>query len=476
MKKFFIYGVGAVMGLSLVACDDYEEPNPPAQSNPQESILQTSEVNVSPLATGTYNLDQLNQSETSLNLASIACSTLPQGYEFQTNVEISNDNFETSYVVPSDVEYNDESSVWVVSVTPDNLQGVYQQNFTKDPAQTTLSYRLQVCTVINKQVAYVGGPTHYYGPFSLTFEPYFDHEIEDAYYLVSSANGWDLQTAVELTNGGGNPYDDAQFKSVIFTVTEDQAAAGYQWKIVPASTVAAGTMDGNTNYGGGSGLEGKLVLDGSNGVLNEAGPYELTIDMQALTYKFVVASPYLYTPGSSNNWTQTDSQLLYTSDYTTYNGYAYLSGEFKFTNAPDWDHTNYGATDEAGTLTTAGDAGNLTVETPGLYWATVNVAKLTYSLAAISTYGVVGDATPGGWDASTALTPSEDFLTWEGDVLFSGTGEWKLRANDAWDINLGGNMQNLNPGGDNIATPGEGTYHVVLKLGQLPYAVEVTKK
>jgi hypothetical protein len=45
---------------------------------------------------------------------------------------------------------------------------------------------------------------------------------------------------------------------------------------------------------------------------------------------------------------------------------------------------------------------------------------------------------------------------------FSGTGAFKFRANDAWDFNLGGALDNLAKGGDNIATPGAGAYYVVL--------------
>ena len=92
------------------------------------------------------------------------------------------------------------------------------------------------------------------------------------------------------------------------------------------------------------------------------------------------------------------------------------------------------------------------------------------------TLGVIGDATPGAWDNSTALTPSADFLVWTGDVEFKAGGEWKLRANNAWDVNLGGDMNNLSKDGSNIATPGEGVYTVTLDLSKLPYTVSVAKK
>ncbi len=87
---------------------------------------------------------------------------------------------------------------------------------------------------------------------------------------------------------------------------------------------------------------------------------------------------------------------------------------------------------------------------------------------------MIGDATPAGWDASTALT-SDDNLIWKGTIEFKG-GEFKFRCNDDWDVNLGGDMQNLTPGGANIASPGEGTYEVTLNLSQLPYSCTLEKK
>jgi long-subunit fatty acid transport protein len=138
-------------------------------------------------------------------------------------------------------------------------------------------------------------------------------------------------------------------------------------------------------------------------------------------------------------------------------------------------HTNYGFAEE-GKLSTDGGAGNINAGANGLYWCQVNTTELTYSLYLAETLGVIGDATPGAWDNSTALTPSADFLVWTGDVEFKAGGEWKLRANNAWDVNLGGDMNNLSKDGSNIATPGEGVYTVTLDLSKLPYTVSVAKK
>lgn len=166
---------------------------------------------------------------------------------------------------------------------------------------------------------------------------------------------------------------------------------------------------------------------------------------------------------------------MYTDNYIDYSGYINVVGEFKFTSAPDWAHTNYGYASD-GKLSTDGNAGNIKVTQDGLYWVNANISALTYSIEYVSTYGLIGDATEGGWDASTPLTPSADFLTWTGTVNLKGEGKFKFRANDGWDINLGGDLEFLTLGGDDIATPGAGTYDVTLNLGTYPYSATLTSK
>jgi len=77
---------------------------------------------------------------------------------------------------------------------------------------------------------------------------------------------------------------------------------------------------------------------------------------------------------------------------------------------------------------------------------------------------VIGDATPMGWDADRNLFHKEDsgVHTWYGVVTFADTGEYKFRANDAWDFNLGGDLAGLGNGGDNIPTPGAGGWYITL--------------
>lgn len=487
MKKIALLSL-LTLGLAFTSCDNYEEPNPPAQFNPQESVLETSQVVVTNNLGSTYDLAQLNNTGTPIQVATIACETLPANYTFSAYVEVSANDFAKSFEVPSYVEVPEveegQTAVYNVYVDADDLQGVFYNNISKGPKAKELKMRLNVLTVNGSQVAYVGGPDNFYGPYTTMVTPFpSDLVIEDNYYLLGTINGWSVASAIKFNHSDASPYDDPVFTLAV-DITNDQAAEGWWWKIVPESTYVTGNwVDAdNGSYGvadnGDSALSGVLVgrtatEDCGAGCVYDAGQYLLTINMEESTYAFTSAVPYLYTPGDANGWNQGASQMLYTNDFSNYYGYAVLSPSgFKFCDAPDWDHTNYGDAGAEGVLSPDGGAGNLSVPEFGLYWCHVNTASLTYEVTLVSTIGVIGDATPGGWDSSTALTPSADYLTWTGSITF-GAGEFKFRANNGWDINLGGQLQDLVQDGANLASPGAGTYTVTLNLGQLPYSATV---
>lgn len=76
-------------------------------------------------------------------------------------------------------------------------------------------------------------------------------------------------------------------------------------------------------------------------------------------------------------------------------------------------------------------------------------------------WGAIGDATPGGWDNSTPLT-YDGGDSWSATITFADPGEFKFRANDAWDFNIGGELTALVRDGGNLATPGAGDFTVTL--------------
>ena len=484
MKKIALMGLLA-FGFTFTACDNYEEPNPPAQSNPQGPVFELDDLTVatSVSASTTYNLEALDASGSNILLATVAAENFPEGYMIGAQAFISNNDFANQYPVTVSVTQPDEEvNEFEIYISPDDLQGVYGQYISKSPKAKEISVRYLLTAEKDAQVAYLGGPTHYYSA-SMTILPFpSELVIEENYYLIGTIDDWSIAGGVKFEHSDQSPYDDPIF-SIIVNVTEAQAADGWWWKIIPQSTWETGEWleTDYSQYGpaedGTTALTGALMprLNGADpgaGKFMESGPWKLTINMEDLTYEFSSAVTELYTPGNANGWDVAGSQKLPTTDFINYNGFAYLNGEFKFTNAPNWDGINYGAGAEEGTISTTG--GNLSAE-EGVYWCSVNIPELTYSLTEITSISMIGNFN--GWGGDEELTQTSNPLIWTGTLTIpSGdNGEWKFRMNHDWGINLGGVEADLVPNGGNLISA-EGTYTVTLDLTAVPYACTVVKK
>ncbi len=90
------------------------------------------------------------------------------------------------------------------------------------------------------------------------------------------------------------------------------------------------------------------------------------------------------------------------------------------------------------------------------------VILCTGALAQVTTVGLIGDATPGGWDADTnMLQDPNDTAIWTLTITLNN-GEAKFRANDAWDVNWGAEDFPVGiglPAGDNIQVD-SGEYNI----------------
>ena len=77
--------------------------------------------------------------------------------------------------------------------------------------------------------------------------------------------------------------------------------------------------------------------------------------------------------------------------------------------------------------------------------------------------GLVGSATPNGWDSPDQKMDYDAVTgTWK-KTLTLVAGEFKFRLNDAWVWNLGGTTDNLTQGGNNIAVTA-GNYTISLTI------------
>ncbi|MDE6266895.1 MAG: hypothetical protein K2M07_06075 [Muribaculaceae bacterium] len=488
MKKFALYGLTAMMSFAFIACDNYEEPNPPAQSNPQQAIFEANGLAFTS-AQATYNLDLINSEGENAVLGTVALTDFPEDYTLELVLELSSDNSFSKVATAQTTVEND-----AVLISPDALQGAYSAAVTKDPKQGSAFGRFAAYAVKDKMKARLGGENDYYGPFEITIIPLTPSQvIEEAYYLAYSNDGetWSADNCIKMGHSTSSQYDDPIF-SLATTFTEEMVGDGMYWKIVPQSTVTAGDFSALT-YGTSEeevyNEEGALVANSEYAGINFiTGAVLFTVNMEALTYNYFQAIENFWTPGNSNGWGfGSNCQTLFTDDYENYYGFIYLNGDFKFSPNPAWDG-DFGSDDgitwelneEGNFYVGKGKAeGSANIQLPAgnpaaIYYVQLNYPTRDLKLTQINTVGVIGGFN--GWSASLALTPDATFTTWTGEVEMSAGDEWKFRMNDGWDINLGGDLNNLVGGGDNIKCEESGTYVVTLDLFQVPYTATVVKK
>jgi hypothetical protein len=189
------------------------------------------------------------------------------------------------------------------------------------------------------------------------------------------------------------------------------------------------------------------------------------------------AYPVLYVPGSYQSpaaWDPTNSTTVVASVASDGKYEAYFEfpagAQFKFCPAPNWDHS-WGGAD--GVLSSSG--GNITVTDAGYYKVNVDTVAKTYSVIK-TTWGAIGNATPGLWNTDSPMTYDAAAGTWS-VILNLTVGDIKFRANAAWDINYGDNgpIGILVAGGNNIAIPEAGNYIITMKLGIPDYTYTIVK-
>ena len=283
-------------------------------------------------------------------------------------------------------------------------------------------------------------------------------EIEEAYYITGTPNSWNnSDTSLELTNGGGDVYENPVFKVLIPATGSD-----IEFKVTPKSGLGGDWSKCLTA----SDTEGKFATDNAGGnfmITHVEGAkfYRVEFNMLDQTWKYDALNfnTYIWQAGNGNGWGSPASPLYSPAGDGKYTGFMYLDGEFKFRSGEDnWNAPDWGKGASEGTL--AEQAGNLSADA-GYYKVEVDLGALTYKLTPITTIGIVGPAQAGGWDADTDMTYNKETGAWEATVELAAD-EMKFRANDGWDINWGGTENNLTQGGDNIKVATAGKYFIQL--------------
>ena len=194
--------------------------------------------------------------------------------------------------------------------------------------------------------------------------------------------------------------------------------------------------------------------------------------------------PKLAVPGNHQGWNAGNAPLLAASDFgrTDFEGYVWLDGEFKFVaqsadgtfNFPPAGGPDYGDNgDFSGILAETGESNCTAIA--GYYRVRANTGAITaqnldgmtYSTTAVS-WGIIGAATPTGWDSDTDFTYNPTTKKLEIASIALVPGNFKFRGNNAW--NNGFDLGTVNAdgylvdGGDLTFSGAAGNYKVILDL------------
>lgn len=451
IKKILL---GMTLLMSMVSCtEDYTDWGNP-QSNPQEEAVSFGDGSVTPV-------DVINLANVKTEKVKVASIVAPTSSDaaYTPNYKINFDG--QSFDIDADG-----------NMATAELTSYIVDKWGKRPTERDIDATLDAW--VNN------GSTAVKMATSATFQVKAIPEapvIEDGYYLVgdmfnveavgdaAAVDGWNTVSAKQaFKHSDKDVYDDP-----VFTITFETTKDNQYWKIIPKKNVDAGNFWAAGVVGpkvdGDDSMTGLLTNgDAKAGKIAKAGKYKLTINMMDYSYTLeeVNYDPFIYFIGSTDGWKSNDQKLALVDDAKgVYTGYVYLADpnaagfEFKFQRAQgNWD-TAIGA----GTFVSFGgaaigvDNGNIGVNAgEGVYYMDVNLSEGTITATKVETMGMIGGFN--NWDGDAKMTWNAEEYCFEATNAGVTADGWKFRINGGWDINLGGSLNNLTAGGDNISVAG----------------------
>ena len=293
--------------------------------------------------------------------------------------------------------------------------------------------------------------------------------IEEGYYLVGDMfttkdhDGWTKEAAKAFNHSDKDVYEDP-----VFTVSFETTKADQYWKIIPKKNIDSGDIWAAGVVGpkvdGDDSMTGALTNgDAKAGKIAKAGKYKLTINMMDYSYTIeeVNYDPFIYFIGSTDGWKSSDQKLALVDEAKgVYTGYVYVADpngaglQFKFQRvAGSWDNEiNAGAFVSFGGAAT-NENGNIGVNAgEGVYYFDVNLSEGKITATKVEKMGIIGGFN--NWEGDAVMTWNAKEYCFEATNVGVTTDGWKFRVNGDWPINLGGSLNNLTAGGDNIAVAG----------------------
>lgn len=448
MKKTLLYSLAAMASLALASCaGDYDDwANP--QANEQEASAAKYGVT---FANGSEAEGSMADEDGIINLVTVnSTDANVSGFTLQ--------DFKVNGVAVNGTIVG--NSVQVSASELEKL--VCEQNKSRASVARDLKVETQVSiNLASGDAVSITTKGETTGKFTPTATPQLD---EKGYYMLGQVNGneWDAKSPVWM-----NKISDGVYQLKVTTTADKnwfKFYAGSNFVSNDWDSINKGALGCKEN--GSEDTFGYILYDGDSWgklqtpVIAGAGTWIVTLDMNNLTY--TVGKPVLYMAGDANGWATND--YLAGEDGVHFTGFMYLNQNgFKFCTQPEWKGTNYGAN-----FDTAPDAANITMtEAAGYYKVDVDLDSKSYALTPITTIGIIGSASPNGWDSDVDMTyvpynaETKELGYWEIKDVTLTSGEIKFRANDDWAINWGGDTNALTQGGDNISVDA-GTYDIKL--------------
>lgn len=458
MKKTLLYSLAAMASLALASCaGDYDDwANP--QANEQEASAAQYGVT---FANGSEAEGSMADEDGIINLVTVN----------STDANVS--GFTLKDLKVNGVAVNGTMIGNSVQVSASELEKlVCEQNKSRASVARDLKVETQVSiNLASGDAVSITNKGETTGKFTPTATPQLD---EKGYYMLGQVNGkeWDATAPVWM-----NKISDGVYQLKVTTTADKnwfKFYAGSNFVSNDWDSINKGALGCKEN--GSEDTFGYILYNGDSWgelqtpVIPGAGTWIVTLDMNNLTY--TVGKPVLYMAGDANGWNQID--VLNGDDGVHFTGYMYLNQNgFKFCTQPNWDGTNYGAD-----FDTAPDAGNIVIaEEAGFYQVDVDLSAKTYTLTPF-TIGIIGNATPKGWDGDTNMTYNPEERCWELKGVTLSDGEMKFRHTNDWSLSWGGELDNLTTqNGPNIVVAA-GTYDIklVVNWAEGTAKCEMTKK
>ena len=443
IKKILL---GMTLLMSMVSCtEDYTDWGNP-QSNPQEEAVSFGDGSVTPVDV----IDLAKVETEKVKVASIVAPTSSNA-AYTPNYKINFDG--QSFDIDADG-----------NMATAELTSYIVDKYGKRPTERDIDATLDAW-VSNGATAVKMATSEKFQIKAIPEAPV----IEEGYYLVGNmfatetTDGWTKGDAKAFNHSDKDVYDDP-----VFTITFETTKADQYWKIIPKKNIESGDIWAAGVVGpkvdGDASMTGSLTnVDAQAGKIAKAGKYKLTINMMDYTYTIeeVKYDPFIYFIGATDGWTNAEQKLaLVDANTGTYTGFLYCAdpnnwgNQFKFQRvAGSWDNEINSSTFNTFDGAATNENGNIGVNAgEGVYYFDVNLANGTIKATKVETMGIIGGFN--NWGGDAAMTWNAEEYCFEATNVGVTADGWKFRVNGGWDINLGGSLNNLTAGGDNIAVAG----------------------